>query len=539
MNAVAEFFAALGVKIEGEKELEAFDKSLQSVAASATAAVAALRELSNIKLPATVTTKIVTAKAETSEREKIIDRDRTEARQAKSWEAEQRDMLARQTAYENQYAEAYKPTQKTDAEKRREIVERNKNAMREAAAWEAAQKDMLARQAAYERQYSEAYKPALVKADPKQKPANQTEAAKVKELIARDRITIKQQAAWDAEQKAMMARQAAYENQYAGQYAYPSKEPEKEDSGKEKMPNEATQGLKGLALLAKQFIGIAAVGVALRKLVTTLMDMIRSSRLATQAIDKTTTQTGLNQKELKKWERIGNMAGIPGADTQGTMKALQQRGIHAAYTGEGYTPFGQLGIDPHASGPEIMRQFAERTAQMDQATAVYFGNLLGISEDWVYALRKYGSEIEKADPRTFLSDEEQAGVVELNRAWQEMTFNASLLADKLVSDLAPALKVVVDVISSVEKFFAGNPNRRTQFADAMQTSIFPNTYSLLRLITPNAGKTAAPANTTTINNQVDMHVDGTRDTLVPIDTANRTLKRTFSQTYYGRAPAMP
>lgn len=219
----------------------------------------------------------------------------------------------------------------------------------------------------------------------------------------------------------------------------------------QQLPTSVLQGLKSLGLLALKVGGVATVAVALKKLVSALIDMVKTSMQATFTMDKFTTQTGLSRRELKEWERIASLSDVKAEALQETLKSLQQRSRQIRFTGEGATPFLQLGINAMASPTEIMRQFAQRTKQMDTATAVYFGNLIGISDEMVYMLRKNADKIQNLAPNSELDEEQFRKLTELNGAWKELTFNLGALRDKLVSDVAPAIKWVADQINLVAR----------------------------------------------------------------------------------------
>lgn len=304
--------------------------------------------------------------------------------------------------------------------------------------------------------------------------------------------------------------------------AQPPPLPQKQPPG---MSTSVLQGLKSLGMLALKIGGIATVAIALKKLVGALIDMMKASMQATFAVDKFTTQTGLSRRELKEWERIAALSDVKAEQLQETLKALQQRSRQIRWTGEGATPFLQLGIDATASPTEIMKQFAERTKQMDTATAVYFGGLIGISEDMVYMLRKNGDKLKALIPNAELHDEEYRNITELNAAWKELTFHLGTVRDKLMSDVAPAITWIVTQIKTLSQAMTISKGFRNYILSGGMPWFLPQIKKDLQ------------GGTTKIENNIDVNVSGSdkpKETAREVGTA---LQRQMSDAYYIRTPA--
>lgn len=294
------------------------------------------------------------------------------------------------------------------------------------------------------------------------------------------------------------------------------------------LPTSVLQGLKSLGMLALKVGGIATVAMALKKLVSALTDMVRISMQATFAVDKFTSQTGLSRRELKEWERVAALSDMKAEQLQETFKALQQRSRQIRWTGEGATPFLQLGIDAMASPTEIAKQFAERTKQMDQATAVFWGNQIGLSEDFIYMLRKNADKLDSLLPGTELGEDEYKNITALNAAWKELTFNIGALKDKLVSELAPSIKWVVDQITNWVKLMAVSKPIR----DFVLKGGIMNPFMALPLM-----RDLRSSNSTKVENNVEVNVNGADR---PKETARETaaaVDRALSDAYYQQAPA--
>lgn len=190
-------------------------------------------------------------------------------------------------------------------------------------------------------------------------------------------------------------------------------------------------------------LGIASLAMAVKNLATSLKEMTQASMAAAFGVDKFTLQTGMSREELKRWEYVASLSDVTAEELQNTLKSLQQKARQIQFTGEGATPFLQLGINAMSSPTEIMRQFALRTRAMDAGTAVYFGKLIGISDNMVYMLRKNVDNLDKMLPDRVLTDAQQRAMMELNTEWAKFTFNLGVLRDRFIADLAPALQTII------------------------------------------------------------------------------------------------
>lgn len=291
------------------------------------------------------------------------------------------------------------------------------------------------------------------------------------------------------------------------------------------MPNSVLQGLRSLGMLGLKVLGIGTLALALKKLVSALVDMISASMRATFAVDKFTTKTGISRAELKNWEHIAALSDVKAEQLQETLEGLQQRSRQIRFTGEGATPFLQLGIDAMASPTQILRQFAQRTKQMDAATAVFFGGLIGISDDVVYMLRKNADKLDTLFPNTSLDDPQYKAITSLNTAWKELTFNLSALKDKITSDLAPAITWVLDQITMWARL-------ATISKDVRSMILSPNPALILPMI-----RGALGGSTSKVENNVEVNVNGSDS---PKETARETGKavgRVMSDAYFQQFPA--
>lgn len=237
--------------------------------------------------------------------------------------------------------------------------------------------------------------------------------------------------------------------------------------GNKPLPNSVMQGLKSLGMLGLKVLGIGTIVLALKSLISALGRWLKASVAATVSTELFTRQTGTNRKTLKEWELASTKAGLAEGEAANAFKMLAQKRQQILATGEGATPFGQLRINAMAKPEEVFRQFQERTRNFTQEQAVFWGSLLGFSEDFSAWLHSFQGDIERLPEGALLSDKEQKAVVSLNASWVDLTTALERLRDKVVADVAPAFQGLLDILIGVanvltlfkplREAFVGNP----------------------------------------------------------------------------------
>ena len=285
---------------------------------------------------------------------------------------------------------------------------------------------------------------------------------------------------------------------------------------------------KSLGSVLLKALGIATLGMAVKTLASALKEMTQASMAAVFGVDKFTTQTGLSREELKRWEYVAALSDVTTEELQDTLKGLQQTTRRIQFTGEGATPFLQLGINAMSSPTEIMRQFAQRTRAMDTGTAVYFGRLTGISENMVYMLRKNVDNLDKLLPDRMLTDTQQRAMMDLNTEWAKLTFNIGLLRDKFVVGLAPALTRILELMDRLLdwQMSAKDPSAAGRVFMSPMGMAFPGLLGSM-----NGGST------TNINNDIKIENRGTGNSPADGRAMGQAFIKETSKAYFQRTPS--
>ena len=226
------------------------------------------------------------------------------------------------------------------------------------------------------------------------------------------------------------------------------------------LPTSALQGLKALGMFALKLGGIVTVALVLKKLVSTLISMTGATMKASVGMEKFTGQTGISRATLKAWELAAAKAGVSADETEAAFKHLTRvrQDIAWGRDPQAAAAFGMIGVDVSDTPENVFYKLGNRLKQMGPAQAQMFGAMAGFTDDWNYFLRQQTEKVQDMS-KLVLSGEQQATVMQLNSAWQTLTFTLGLLRDKLVYDIAPEITRAISEISEVAKFFAGpNPS---------------------------------------------------------------------------------
>lgn len=302
--------------------------------------------------------------------------------------------------------------------------------------------------------------------------------------------------------------------------------------GQPKPPQSVVQGLRQLGMLGLKVAGFAALAVAIKKLISSVVELTQKSAKAAFEVDKFTNQTGISRQELKQWERVAALSDLKTEELHETLKQLQQRAIAIRQGDAGMNAYyGLLGIDPRDKPTDLLKNFARRTRGMDPAQATYYASQVGISEGMAYMLRKNVDRLDELLGTEALSGEEHSAVMELNKAWKEMTFSMTVLRDKLVADVAPAFTTVVDIFSRLAGALSGDKGFRDSVYKAGMLTPF------LGPLPAAAAALSRPAQSAPIT--VNQYIDGSKDPKATAREAVKELGRTFGDAYYMRPQPTP
>lgn len=201
------------------------------------------------------------------------------------------------------------------------------------------------------------------------------------------------------------------------------------DSKKEVAKNVAGV-VKGIGV----FVGaITGAAIAVNKFTN---DLVQSN----QALLDLTRTTDIAQGTFQKWGSIGKMLGVENADQQ--LASLNQRLFDLMLTGEGARGFQLAGINPMGQDAEgVLEQLRARVSGMNDTTATYLLQQMGIDPKMLYLLRigrKEFEELGRTIEKYQLSRDDTKKIQAMNIQLQIAGIKLKYLKDKAIMAIMPA-----------------------------------------------------------------------------------------------------
>lgn len=277
------------------------------------------------------------------------------------------------------------------------------------------------------------------------------------------------------------------------------------------------------SFLAK-VLGIGTLVLAVKKLIGVLSNLAKNAFTAAVNTELFTRQTSVGRRTLKEWELAVMKAGLNREEAANAFKTMAQKRERAFLTGEGATPFLQLFGGIPRNDEELFEQFRERTRYMTKEQAVMWGEMLGFTADFAAFLHTRRDEIDSLAGR-IATDEQQAAIVKLNAAWQELKFNMEQLAEMVLSDFAPALTKLLNILNVLTSM--GLLRKVVDPLGAAGTTGFrPTSFASY----------ASGGNTTNNSPTITVNVEGNA-TPATATAIVEALRRETAWAFYSRAPA--
>ncbi len=192
---------------------------------------------------------------------------------------------------------------------------------------------------------------------------------------------------------------------------------------------------KGFRALTTALKTSAIIG-AIKTLDTLTNSLVESN----QAMLDLTRTTDIAQGTFQKWNNIGKMLGVENAAQQ--LEGLNQRMFELMLTGEGARGFQLAGINPvgqDANG--VLEQLRDRVSGMDDTTATYLLQQMGLDPKMLHLLRLSRQEFEElgATVRKYqLTPEQTKQIQAMNVQLQIAAVKLQYLKDRAILAIMPA-----------------------------------------------------------------------------------------------------
>lgn len=199
--------------------------------------------------------------------------------------------------------------------------------------------------------------------------------------------------------------------------------------------------VKGVGLFVGAMTGAA---VALNKFTN---DLVQSN----QAMLDLTRTTDIAQGTFQKWNNIGKMLGVENAAQQ--LEGLNQRMFELMLTGEGARGFQLAGINPVGQDAEgVLEQLRDRVSGMDDTTATYLLQQMGLDPKMLHLLRLSRQEFEELGAtvqKYQLTPEQTKQIQAMNVQLQIAAIKLQYLKDRAILAIMPAWVKLVESFARV------------------------------------------------------------------------------------------
>lgn len=178
---------------------------------------------------------------------------------------------------------------------------------------------------------------------------------------------------------------------------------------------------------------LTAAAIAMNKFTN---DLVQSN----QAMLDLTRTSDITLGTFQKWGSIGKMLGVENAEQQ--LEGLNQRMFELMLTGEGARGFQLAGINPvgqDANG--VLEQLRDRVSGMNDTTATYLLQQMGLDPRMLHLLRMSRDEFEKLGKtikRYQLTDDQTKQIQAMNIQLQIAGIKLRYLKDRAILALMPA-----------------------------------------------------------------------------------------------------
>jgi len=179
-----------------------------------------------------------------------------------------------------------------------------------------------------------------------------------------------------------------------------------------------------------------------------LLRMIQTAAQGAVAMKNFVLQTGLSRQQMLGLGHEAAVNDVPLAEITDTIKQIQSTAQRIRLGDSGALGVWKLlGVDPRGNPMHVLEELRQRLRGIaDTGVARELASRAGISDNVFQMLRNTNTEFAALDQKYLLADKEQAGLIRLNRAWQDLAWSLRSVKDRFAAELAPALTAVLGII---------------------------------------------------------------------------------------------
>lgn len=223
--------------------------------------------------------------------------------------------------------------------------------------------------------------------------------------------------------------------------------------------------------LARALLGVGSLVGVVAMAVKAMKDIAASGAAAARSLDRLNAETGMTAEEAAKWKRLGQVSGVGQEAIFGTIGNIQKAREEARWgkPWAGYAlPRGGIDLIGN-SDTDVLKEFMAKTEGVSPAERFMWADRLGISRDMIYALQKYGDELDKTDSSVYASSEDVAKIRAMTTEWSKLSAAVGELSTKSLADVSGFLKSLAEFITPIVENLSRSSGARANLAGtAMQ-----------------------------------------------------------------------
>lgn len=239
---------------------------------------------------------------------------------------------------------------------------------------------------------------------------------------------------------------------------------EKEIEAAEKAKEEK---LKQIAAIKGAIKGIVGFVAAISGAVYALNKLTDSLVQNNQEFLNLTRNSDIALSTFQKWDAVGRMFGVRGAANQ--IANLNQRLYELKLTGQGAEGFMFAGINPMGQSAEsVMEQLRNRVAGLDDTSATFLLNKMGIDPSMLHLLRlgrKEFEELGRTIEKYQLTDKQRGDIQAMNAQLEIARIKLQYVKDRAILALMPYVVKLMNLI--------------TKAADLLRNKVVQNTLKAI------------------------------------------------------------
>lgn len=204
----------------------------------------------------------------------------------------------------------------------------------------------------------------------------------------------------------------------------------------------------------------------LASVTASIMAMTRAQNELTEAGRKS-REMGLRGTEYAAWGRAAERMGHDAQSLQQTMESLQDGMQEAFLTGRSTVAgvLSYLGVQlmdvngKTRTVTDVMKDLSKVFSDMPIAKARIYGQMMGIPPDAIAAMQKASELIPviEEELKNGITQDDIDKAMDIQKAWKNLEVSTSNLGRSLLTNLAPAIEIIVNGMAKLVQFIADNP----------------------------------------------------------------------------------